>query len=294
MKVPDGSADAPTPGDSPFGAPLPSHKPAESPFASGAAGYEPAGDAENPYQSPSAHSTAPAYAPTQGAFTPTRIDLEDVFSRTWTIFKEQWGACLAAFVVIALINIVLQTPLRIYQEIVFARFTLEGLAILLLGYVILNLITLWITLGQALYFLKIARGQPANLSDLFAGGPYYVRALFAGILGGILIGFGYALLIIPGIILALMFSQYKLLIVDRNVGIIDSLSISKDLMVGNKLTLFLILLVAGVVGSMIVLLTCFTGLLVVGPFMMLLFPVTYLAITGQPTADQIVYGPPAE
>ena len=159
---------------------------------------------------------------------------------------------------------------------------------------VVSIVIFWISLGQAIYFLKIARGQPAELSDLFTGGPYFLRVLGASILFGLIVLCGYILLIIPGIIFSLMFSQYYYLILDRNIGVIDSLSISKDLMDGNKLTLFLIGLVAGVVGIVVVLLTCGIGLLVVGPFMALLTPVIYLAITGQPTADQIVYGPPAE
>jgi len=93
-------------------------------------------------------------------------------------------------------------------------------------------------------------------------------------------------LIVPGIILCLMFSQFYYLILDRNSAVIDSLSQSKELMDGNKLTLFLIWLVSGVVGGLLVVFTCGLGLLAVAPFLVLMAPVIYLAITGQPTADQ--------
>lgn len=286
VAVPDGSADAP------LAAPLPSPSPAGNPFGSGAAGHEPADETGNPYQSPSAHAMAPAYTPTQGEFTPTRIDLEDVFSRTWTIFKEQWGTCLAAFVVVLVINVVTQIPLRVLKGLTQAD--LSMLPLLILAYIIVNLFTFWVGLGQALYFLKIARGEPAELSDLFTGGRYFLPVLGAAILTTLIVMCGLVLLIIPGIILALMFSQYYYLILDRDVGVMDSLSISKDLTDGNKLTLFLVGLVMSAIFCVIVVLTCGIGFLAVGPFMTLLFPVTYLAMTGQPTADQIVYGPPAE
>ena len=107
VTVPDGSADAP------LAAPLPSQSPAGSPFGADPAGYQPTDDTGNPYQSPGAHGTAPAaaYAQFQGQIVPTRIDFEDVFSRTWTIFKEQWGACLLAIVVVFAINMVLRAPI---------------------------------------------------------------------------------------------------------------------------------------------------------------------------------------
>ena len=292
--VPDGSTEASEPGDSPFGAPLPSQSPSGSPFGSGAAGYQPADETGNPYQSPSALGTAPAtaYAQSAGEITPTRIDLEDIFSRTWRIYKEQWGACLAAFVVVFAINMVLRGP------IIFMQMAFDGndgaLVLLNLANIVVILVVVWINLGQMLYFLKIARGQPAELSDLFTGGPYYLRVLGAGILFGLIVVCGYVLLIIPGIILGLMLSQFAYVILDRNVGVMDSLSISKDLMVGNKLTLFLISLVGSVISFVIILLTCGVGILAVAPFMTLLAPVIYLGVSGQPTADQIAYGPPAE
>jgi uncharacterized membrane protein len=62
-------------------------------------------------------------------------------------------------------------------------------------------------------------------------------------------------------------------------------------MKGNKGTLFVIWLVSGTGGVMITLLTCGLGLFVVWPFLALLYPVIYLTMTGQPTADRL-YAPP--
>jgi uncharacterized membrane protein len=69
--------------------------------------------------------------------------------------------------------------------------------------------------------------------------------------------------------------------------VIESFKLSKDLMNGNKLTLFLIWLVAGLGGSLISVITCGLGYFAVVPFLALMAPVIYLAITGQPTADQL-------
>jgi len=103
---------------------------------------------------------------------------------------------------------------------------------------------------------------------------------------------GTLLCIVPGVILALMFSQYYFLIVDRNVGILESLSISRELMQGNKLTL-LAIWILGVVGTLVVVLfTCGLGIFVAAPYMALLSPVIYLAVTGQPTADRLYFAPP--
>lgn len=91
--------------------------------------------------------------------------------------------------------------------------------------------------------------------------------------------------------LGLMFSQYYYLILDRDVDVLESLSLSRDLMVGNKLTLFAI----GVISALLVLaglLACCVGVFAVLPFVALLAPVTYLAVTGQPTALGTWTAPP--
>jgi len=259
----------------------------ETPFGSGPAEYRPDDETGNPYQSPSGEDRARVHASPSGEIVPTRIDFEDVFSRTWTIFKEQWGACLVGFLVVFAIEVVLRGPI-VWMKFVFQHDN-ETVIVLNLVDIVAGLCLLWVNLGQGLYFLKIARGQPAEVTDLFTGGPYYLRALGAIILVAIMVLVGCFLCIVPGIIVALMFSQFWFLILDRNVGVIDSLSISKDLMVGNKLMLFLIGLVAAVLGSLIVVMTCGVGFLAVRPFMTLLAPVIYLAITGQPTADQLMH-----
>jgi uncharacterized membrane protein len=89
----------------------------------------------------------------------------------------------------------------------------------------------------------------------------------------------------------LVLSQSNYLILDRNVGIIDSLKMSKDLMEGNKLALFLIGLVSGVLGALLMLMTCGLGMLVVAPYLTMMQAVIYLTITNQPMADQMQAGP---
>jgi hypothetical protein len=61
-------------------------------------------------------------------------------------------------------------------------------------------------------------------------------------------------------------------------------------MFGNKLTAFVIYLVASIVGGLIVICTCLIGALAVAPFMTLLPAMIYLTATGQPTIDQMRAG----
>jgi len=94
---------------------------------------------------------------------------------------------------------------------------------------------------------------------------------------------GTLLFIVPGIIVATMFSQFAYLIIDRGMAVFDSLSLSRVLTNGNKMTLFVTGLVGwlGAVAFMIV--TLGIGSLAVGPFFLLMNAVIYLRISSQPT-----------
>ncbi|MGD0901188.1 MAG: hypothetical protein ABR915_25445 [Thermoguttaceae bacterium] len=245
----------------------------------------PAPDLAIPEAAPSAE---PAAAGAPGEIRPTQIDFGDIFSRTWAILKSQFGMCWLAIAVVMGINFLVGLVAGVVRGFMIAihaslvtQFVVSfpiQLAALALG--------VWLMIGLKRFMLKIARGERAEIGDLFTGGPYFLRVLGAGILFGLMFIVGYILCIVPGIILALMFSQFLYLILDRDCEIMESLKMSKDLMVGNKLTIFLIQVLAGIGGMVAILLTCGLGLIVVYPFLLLLPAVIYLSITGQPTAAE--------
>ncbi len=278
---------APLGGDSPIGAagPLPS-RPTNSgdPFQPGSP-FTPAGAASAQY--PIRRGT---------------LDLGDVFSRTWTIFKPDWGICLAVVVIVWAIG--------------FGVNMVTGF-IPIVGAIVGMLFEVWISIGQAMFFLKKARGQNAAIEDIFHGWPYFGKILLASILVG-LISFGIIVvcmipLVLVGLLISreativlacvgavvaivvdvyvmLVLSQFYYLILDRNVGVIDSLKMSKELTEGNKLTLLCISLLSALI-MLAALIPCGLGLLVAVPYFTLMQPTIYLIITSQPTARQIHAGP---
>jgi uncharacterized membrane protein len=62
----------------------------------------------------------------------------------------------------------------------------------------------------------------------------------ASILYYLMVFIGILLLVVPGIYLALRFMHYQTAIVDRNMGVIDSLSYSSSITTNNRLNLFLL------------------------------------------------------
>jgi hypothetical protein len=286
--------------------PPPSGPTGGTPFGAGAQPqYQP--DSGNPYQSPSPYASLPTMPAGAGEIRPTIIDLGDVMGRAWTIFKEQWAMCLGALVVVGICNYVFSyvtgklmgsffQPTVDFRNVnpqqmlsvMIQEYPKHMFGSTLKGYVDL-LFYAWTSAGLYIFLLKIARGQPANIGDVFSGGKYYVPMLVTMLIFNLMTQIGFLLLIIPGVIVLLMFGQFNYLIVDRNLGIADSLQKSMEITKGNKLTMLLIWLVCAglvIVGA----LPCFLGWLVVFPYMALLHAVIYLTMTGQPTVDQLRAG----
>ena len=152
---------------------------------------------------------------------------------------------------------------------------------------------------------------------MFNGGPYLLRVIVASILfalsamavvglsavpGGLLwvsmgrdamagpvaLALGLFVGFVAWVVLALRFSQFYYLIIGRDAEIIDSFRISYEVTRGKAAMIFVIGLLSfaiNIAGA----LACFVGLIFTIPYTMLLFVVTYLALTGQPTADP--FGP---
>ena len=98
--------------------------------------------------------------------------------------------------------------------------------------------------GYMVYFLNLVRGK-YQMKDIFDGyeSNYFVRTMLTILLYAILIFIGSILLIVPGIIMACMFSQvYFIMKDDESIGYWKALSKSKDMMKGHKMQYFLLYL----------------------------------------------------
>lgn len=288
--VPSEPTPPPTPEDippEPFGRPAdPAATARGNPF--GAPPVLPPGSSEiptNPFQSPGDYTTSgPVPEGGTGEYKPSIIDLGDCFSRAWAIFADQWGMCLATWVIGGVMSFAFGMLIGAISGVISAAAGLDEVAAFCLqsGLNFVNYVfSFWVSLGQMIIFLQIARGQPAELGLLFSGGRFLVRYTFMWILFAVAVGFGLALLIVPGIIFALMFWEAGYLIVDRDLGTIDSLSESSRITNGNKMTLLAIGIVWVALSVAGTLFTCGLGMFVIGPYGFVLATVIYLRMTGQ-------------
>jgi hypothetical protein len=152
--------------------------------------------------------------------------------------------------------------------------------IVAVGNLFSNVIQIFLGIGQAQIALKLARRQPAQYSDLFNGGSRFFPVLGAVILGGIAIGVGFLLCVIPGIALLLIYWPFYYLVVDGRCSVMESFELAGRITQGNRLTTFLVWLLSVGIGILGVLALC-VGVIFALPLVSVLWAVAYLMMSGQ-------------
>ncbi len=271
----------------------------------------------NPYQSSTVTSPSAGVTPAAGY---GKLDVSDAFARAWAIFKPNIGRCIGIVLLFYLCYMGLF--LLFGAAIGFVSFAVRpgaggnaggGLpAIFAVAgalYVVALLANMWFLAGQTNFFLKVARGdRDASVSLLFGGSRWFLTVCGAGILVALAISLGWILCIVPGIIVGLMFSQFLFSIVDRDLGVLESLSESRRITSGNKGMLFVTFLIPSVImmAASIAPNLALRPLLADHPFFIMgiqfgiqmvatvtvlpwfwvLLATCYLIMSGQPTADR--------
>jgi hypothetical protein len=180
------------------------------------------------------------------------------------------------------------------------------------GYVL----NVWLSIGQCLALLGLARGEHSVFDRIVHGGRYLLTTILAGlvflailalsaliyvfwipILAALFGGWHGPVLVllvllisgafVTSLILAARFSQFGYFILDTNAGVIQSLQGSWEATRGHVMTLFMVYGSVGLINLGGVL-ACFVGLLFAAPFTGLLLAVAYLSLTVQPIGQ----GPP--
>ena len=110
--------------------------------------------------------------------------------------------------------------------------------------VLLNIVVIcvsaYIQVGIALYCIDIYKGNEVSYVTIFSRFNGLKPIIFILILS-IVIMLGFILLIVPGIILALMYSQvFFILSDDPDVGVLEAFNLSEKMMRGHKWQLFML------------------------------------------------------
>jgi hypothetical protein len=296
-----GSFGAPPPSN-PFGAP----PAANNPFGGPPGGNNPFGGGSNPFAGdpkPFAPNPNPYASPTATFMPPTTfaggavghqiVDVGPIMNHAMTVWQNNLGILVGATVIVMVIGWVVGFAAGIAQGIMAANDQPElAFAANIMGSIVNQFISIFLGIGQVQICLKLARYQPANIGDLFAGGPRFLPTLGISIILGIAIGLGMLLLIIPGIIVALYFWPAYYLVVDDKSPVSDSLGTAAKITEGNRLTTFLLALL-GLGINILGLLACGIGLLFSVPLVAMLMATAYLMMSNQIPAHPQYSGAPA-
>ncbi|MCU0982964.1 MAG: hypothetical protein MUF25_27700 [Pirellulaceae bacterium] len=298
-----------TSGLTPLDAPFASLPAPPNPFADPLSGGTSSGGglATNPYQSPSLFG-AGKKARSRGDFS-----YVDVLSCTWNTFWDNWTSCLllslalmglylGLAIVVGAVQFVLGLLVRQLPPL---PGIIVGLVILVACLVLMVIVGFIVQAGLIRIFVNMVKGKAYSIGGLLqeAG---YAGSLFGAAILQFLMGMGLGMLLALPIVglmiltkspavaflgqllgfalnvlvnILLLLTPY--LIVDQDRGVLDAISESASVMKGNILvTLGLLLTVAlGLVAFVLV--TLGLGLLLAGPFLLVLLAVIYARATGQ-------------
>ncbi|MEE8460433.1 MAG: hypothetical protein V3S08_11185 [Phycisphaerales bacterium] len=137
--------------------------------------------------------------------------------------------------------------------------------------------------GVSFAYLKAARNEPLDIRDMFEAFQNYWNAVLASLLVGVIVGIGFVLLIVPGIIFACKLAFTPYLVVDRGLNVIDAVNESWRMTRGHAWKVFFVGLLSvplGIAGLM----CCGVGIIVAIMWSKLAFALLYHAVSSSVAA----------
>lgn len=143
-----------------------------------------------------------------------------------------------------------------------------------LNFIVSQLVSILMSLGVTRVGLNLVSGQEVSVGQLFGQGRKILPAIGASILYGAMILVGLICFIVPGIYLALRYGQFLNAMVDRNLGVLESLKYSSAITANSRMSLFALWFVSfGIV--LLGLLALFVGLIFAYPLIWMTWMVAF-------------------
>jgi hypothetical protein len=249
-----------------------------------------------PYAPPAAPYPGPPRNQGPSGRAPLGFELTEVLSGAWNVFARHWMAlCTGLLVVGCLVGVPLMGLYVVGVLVAVAGSSAvashggpdpgTAMALAMLGLLagaipIIFLLTPIFAARLLRMSLTAVRGGTPAVGDLFRGETRYGAMLALMLLQGLLIGLGYLLFIVPGVILAIGLYFSAFLVVDQRMGAVDAMKASWELTRGRKGEVFGTVLVFGLVAAgcgLVPLVGHFVGY----ALMMLGMSIVYLRLMGE-------------
>jgi uncharacterized membrane protein len=247
----------------------------------------------NPYAAPQEPTPHSPMAP-GAAGAPQPWEMGEVLGAAWEVFKANWAVLVFGhFVAILLAGIPGQIPVVISSGNGAQPGSSAYFGALGVSYAIMLVLNSFFQGGLIRMWLGAARGETLSFSVIFSGGPRMLPLLGTILLQFLIMGAGFALLIVPGIILATGLAYATFFSVDAGLGPVASLKASWQATRGQKWQLFVFLFVISLI-MIAGLLACCIGVYASMPLAYVALAIVYLRISGRgaPRLAPAGYGAP--
>lgn len=146
--------------------------------------------------------------------TSVTVNLQDYIKQGWEMFKEHVGEFLG-------FTLIIFVAYAVSSKLAFA------------GSLIISAVVASLSAGYSIAAFKLMSGQQFEFADFFKGFNYFLPLFLASLAGGFLVGIGLALLIIPGIYLAVSYLFATFLILDYRMEFWQALETSRKIISKN-------------------------------------------------------------
>jgi hypothetical protein len=217
--------------------------------------------------------TAPPTVPSFSASAEPQIPIADTLTKAYALVTRHWPLIIGAFLLYIILEIIIGLPtqagvqiLKIKSAISFSNlFFMGGSALIILGFLINTLLQFVLMAGMYHLILRVKRGQPSTVTDLFHGFQHQtLQLILLSVVSTLFISIGLGLCLLPGIYLIVSYWFAPILIIDRNLSFWDAMETSRKM--ANRcwfpLFGFLLVLILITLGG---LLACCVGILFAGP-----------------------------
>jgi uncharacterized membrane protein len=211
------------------------------------------------------------------------IDLEQlpepsvsgVFGHSWEILKRN----IPELILLLFVQILLSVPMgftSMFFNMQYVGTFTTGLFNVIYGVLVL----MPVSYGSSWVYLKAVRGESFRVQDIFFAYQSFGNILLANILVFLIVGAGFMMLIVPGIIFACKLSFVPYLVMDEKMEAVDAVRKSWNMTRGYTGTIFLM----GIVSFFVALggLICFIiGVFPATIWISLAFAAIYMVVSGK-------------
>lgn len=179
----------------------------------------------------------------------------EIIKSSYEMFKRQWRLLLGVVGILFVVDFAFSLA---------SEFTEEQWQMAVVVGVIGIGVSVMLQLGIIRIILNLVDGKPVEIGQLTGEPDKFWRFVGASIVYGFIVVIGLILLVVPGIIWSIKYGQYKMLIVDKNMGVMESIRESAKITYGAKSQLFVLgLAFAGL--FLLAIIPLLLGLIVVVP-----------------------------